>query len=129
MNLVRFIINEYLFIYFIALETEGLFRRSANISIIKQLQKTCNLGEKISFQGDPHCAAVLLKTFLKDLEEPLLTFDLYEEILQFLSKLIENYNLQILINMMSIYVPSDNSVFSYFYEHAIMHEYHKNMSL
>ncbi|XP_049884728.1 rho GTPase-activating protein 1-like [Pectinophora gossypiella] len=66
-----------------ALETEGIFRRSANISVIKELQRACNRGEPISFRNDPHNAAVLLKTFLRDLEEPLMTFDLYEEILKF----------------------------------------------
>ncbi|XP_026333011.1 rho GTPase-activating protein 1 isoform X3 [Hyposmocoma kahamanoa] len=66
-----------------ALETEGIFRRSANKSVIMELQRACNRGEPISFRDDPHIAAVLLKTFLKDLEEPLMTFDLYEEILQF----------------------------------------------
>ncbi|KAL0851825.1 hypothetical protein ABMA28_000129 [Loxostege sticticalis] len=66
-----------------ALETEGIFRRSANISVIKELQRSCNRGEPISFRNDPHNAAVLLKTFLRDLEEPLMTFDLYDEILQF----------------------------------------------
>ncbi|XP_045784472.1 rho GTPase-activating protein 8-like [Maniola jurtina] len=66
-----------------ALETEGLFRRSAKISVIKELQRACNRGEPISFRDDPHNAAVLLKTFLRDLEEPLLTSDIYEDILQF----------------------------------------------
>lgn len=70
----------------LALETEGIFRRSANILVIKELQRACNRGEPISFRNDPHNAAVLLKTFLRDLEEPLLTFDLHEEILKFQSK-------------------------------------------
>ncbi|XP_041987241.1 rho GTPase-activating protein 1-like [Aricia agestis] len=68
-----------------ALGTEGIFRRSANISVIKELQRACNRGEPISFRNDPHIAAVLLKTFLRDLEEPLMTFDLYEEIVKFQS--------------------------------------------
>lgn len=66
-----------------ALETEGIFRRSANMSAIKELQRSCNRGEPLRFRNDPHHAAVLLKTFLRDLEEPLMTFDLYEEILKF----------------------------------------------
>ncbi|CAB3248473.1 unnamed protein product [Arctia plantaginis] len=66
-----------------ALETEGLFRRSANISVTKELQRSCNRGEPVRFRNDPHNAAVLLKTFLRDLEEPLMTFDLYDEILKF----------------------------------------------
>ncbi|XP_059055267.1 rho GTPase-activating protein 1-like [Achroia grisella] len=65
------------------LETEGIFRRSANILVIKELQRACNKGEKISFRNDPHNAAVLLKTFFRDLEEPLMTFELYNEILKF----------------------------------------------
>ncbi|XP_026474936.1 rho GTPase-activating protein 1-like [Ctenocephalides felis] len=67
-----------------ALETEGLFRRSANVTTIRELQDQVNKGETISFGGDPHVAAVMLKTFLRELEEPLLTFDLYDEIIQFL---------------------------------------------
>ncbi|XP_021186766.1 rho GTPase-activating protein 1 [Helicoverpa armigera] len=66
-----------------ALETEGIFRRSANMSVIKELQRACNRGEPLRFRNDPHNAAVLLKTFFRDLEEPLLTFDLYDEIMDF----------------------------------------------
>lgn len=36
---------------------------------------------------DTHVVAGLLKTFLRDLSEPLLTYDLYEEIIQFLGKI------------------------------------------
>ena len=32
--------------------------------------------------GDPHLAAVLIKLFLRELPEPLLTFDLYDPILE-----------------------------------------------
>lgn len=46
-----------------------------------------NQGENIDFHGDVHIAAVLLKTFLRELEEPLMTFDLYDEITQFQCKL------------------------------------------
>lgn len=35
-----------------------------------------------------HLAAVLLKTFLRELEEPLMTFDLFDEITQFQSKIL-----------------------------------------
>lgn len=77
-----------------ALETEGIFRRSANMAVIKELQRACNRGEPLRFRNDPHNAAVLLKTFLRDLEEPLLTFELYDEIMEFQSKLwFVNYNI------------------------------------
>ena len=64
------------------LETEGIFRKSGNASQIKELMAKINNGERIVFsQGDVHIAAVILKTFLKELEEPLLTFKLYENII------------------------------------------------
>ncbi|XP_011495256.1 PREDICTED: rho GTPase-activating protein 1 isoform X2 [Ceratosolen solmsi marchali] len=66
-----------------AIETEGIFRRSANVTVIKELQSKCNQGLSVDFQGDAHIAAVLLKTFLRELEEPLMTYDLYDEITQF----------------------------------------------
>lgn len=72
--------------YVSALETEGLFRRSANVTLVKELQAKVNQGLSIDFSGDVHIAAVLLKTFLRELEEPIMTFDLYEEITQFQSK-------------------------------------------
>lgn len=35
---------------------------------------------------DTHVVAGLLKTFLRDLNEPLLTYELYDEIIQFLGE-------------------------------------------
>lgn len=51
---------------------------------IKQLKDVANRGEKPVFE-DPHEAAVLLKTFLRELREPLLTHDLYDEVMEFQS--------------------------------------------
>ncbi|KAJ3664410.1 hypothetical protein Zmor_008584 [Zophobas morio] len=65
-----------------ALETEGIFRRSANTLKIKQLKEVANQGELLTF-ASAHEAAVLLKTFLRELKEPLLTHELYDEIMQF----------------------------------------------
>ncbi|XP_040564166.1 rho GTPase-activating protein 1 isoform X2 [Lepeophtheirus salmonis] len=65
------------------LETEGIFRRSANAELVRELQSKINSGEEIVFEeGDVHIAAVILKTFLRELEEPLLTYDLFEQIIQ-----------------------------------------------
>ncbi|KAJ8915778.1 hypothetical protein NQ315_004590 [Exocentrus adspersus] len=65
-----------------ALETEGIFRRSANAVRIRTLKEVANLGHKPVFE-DAHEAAVLLKKFLRELKEPLLTYELYDEIVQF----------------------------------------------
>ncbi|CAG9761830.1 unnamed protein product [Ceutorhynchus assimilis] len=67
-----------------ALETEGIFRRSANALKVRALKDVANSGQALVFE-DPHEAAVLLKKFLRDLREPLLTFELYDEIMQFQS--------------------------------------------
>ncbi|XP_061176305.1 rho GTPase-activating protein 8-like isoform X3 [Saccostrea echinata] len=67
-----------------ALDVEGIFRRSANAANLKAVQKKFNHGEKVDFsvEGDEHIPAVALKIFLRDLQEPLLTFDLYQPILR-----------------------------------------------
>ncbi|XP_021340413.1 rho GTPase-activating protein 1-like isoform X2 [Mizuhopecten yessoensis] len=67
-----------------ALDVEGIFRRSANARTLKEVQKKFNQGLTVDFctEGDVHIAAVILKTFLRELQEPLLTFDLYQPIVR-----------------------------------------------
>lgn len=54
-----------------AMQTEGLFRRSANMKTVKDVQELLNSGEEVNFDdyGDAsvHVAAVILKTFLREL--------------------------------------------------------------
>ncbi|XP_056609862.1 rho GTPase-activating protein 1 [Triplophysa dalaica] len=67
-----------------SLQTEGIFRRSANVSLVKDIKQKYNSGEEVIFsQEDVHLAAVILKTFLRELPEPLLTFQLYNDIINF----------------------------------------------
>ena len=79
-----------LFRVVLALETEGLFRRSAQVSVVREVQSRINRGEIVDFHrefpGDYHLAAVALKTFLRELKEPLMTFELFDEIVQFQRK-------------------------------------------
>ncbi|XP_074859680.1 rho GTPase-activating protein 8 isoform X3 [Carettochelys insculpta] len=65
------------------LRVEGLFRRSASIQTIKDIQKLYNQGKPVNFDdyGDIHIPAVILKTFLRELPQPLLTFESYDQIL------------------------------------------------
>lgn len=69
------------------LEMEGIFRRSANVTLVKEVQQRYNSGEVVNFYDmeDVHLAAVILKTFLRELPEPLLTFQLYNDIVNFTS--------------------------------------------
>lgn len=69
------------------LRTEGIFRRSARVQTIKDIQKLYNLGKPVNFDlyEDVHVAAVVLKTFLRELPEPLLTFRTYGRIQELLA--------------------------------------------
>lgn len=68
----------------IVIDTEGIFRRSGNISRISDLKAKINRGINIDVSREStHDVAGLLKTFLRELSEPLLTYELYEEIIKF----------------------------------------------
>ncbi|XP_036376001.1 rho GTPase-activating protein 8-like isoform X1 [Megalops cyprinoides] len=64
------------------LRTEGIFRRSARVQLIRDIQKLYNLGKPVDYEEyeDIHVPAVILKTFLRELPQPLLTFPLYERV-------------------------------------------------
>ena len=50
------------------------------------MQRKINAGETIVFadgDADVHIAAVILKTFLRELQEPILTFDLFQHVVAF----------------------------------------------
>ncbi|NWX34578.1 RHG01 protein, partial [Notiomystis cincta] len=70
-----------------ALNTEGIFRRSANTQVVREVQQKYNMGVPVDFQEyeDIHLPAVILKTFLRELPEPLLTFGLYSHVVNFQS--------------------------------------------
>ena len=61
-------------------EEEGLFRRSARVKTVKEVQSLYDDGLSVDFQsyGNPHLAAGILKKFLRELQEPLMTFALFE---------------------------------------------------
>lgn len=69
------------------LHAEGLFRRSASVHTIREIQRLYNQGKPVNFDdyGDIHLPAVILKTFLRELPQPLLTFKAYEQILEITS--------------------------------------------
>lgn len=60
---------------------EGLFRLAAAASVVKRL-KTCLDHETVDhseFSMDPHAVAGALKCYLRELPEPLMTFELYND--------------------------------------------------
>ncbi|XP_011781073.1 PREDICTED: SH3 domain-binding protein 1 [Colobus angolensis palliatus] len=63
------------------MKEEGLFRLAAGASVLKRLKQTMasdphSLEE---FCSDPHAVAGALKSYLRELPEPLMTFDLYDD--------------------------------------------------
>ncbi|KAH7915467.1 hypothetical protein BJ138DRAFT_1054822 [Hygrophoropsis aurantiaca] len=64
------------------LEEDGLFRRSPNSVLLKQVQQAYDRGQVVSLStfNDPHLAAVLLKKYLRDLPDPLFPENLYPAI-------------------------------------------------
>ncbi|XP_061912183.1 SH3 domain-binding protein 1 [Entelurus aequoreus] len=60
---------------------EGLFRLAAAASVVKRL-KTCmdhGVVDHSEFKMDPHAVAGALKCYLRELPEPLMTFELYDD--------------------------------------------------
>ena len=52
--------------------------------MVKEIQTKIDEGENIEFErSDVHIAAVVLKTFLRELAEPLLTYELFDSIIHF----------------------------------------------
>jgi Rho GTPase-activating protein 1 len=62
-----------------ALQTEGLFRLSASESRLRLLKQQFSDAQPPELGGeDPHTVAGVLKWFLRQLPEPLLSYELYE---------------------------------------------------
>ncbi|XP_056608567.1 rho GTPase-activating protein 17b isoform X2 [Triplophysa dalaica] len=63
---------------------EGLFRIAAGASKLKKLKAAldCSTSQLEEFYSDPHAVAGALKSYLRELPEPMMTFQLYEEWIQ-----------------------------------------------
>ena len=72
----------------VGMMVEGIFRRAPNNATVRKVKRMFNSGEKVEFgnHGDCHLPAVLIKLFLRELPEPLLTFNAYTLILDIRGK-------------------------------------------
>ncbi|XP_051995029.1 rho GTPase-activating protein 17-like isoform X3 [Xyrauchen texanus] len=63
---------------------EGLFRIAAGSSKLKKLKAAldCSTSQLEEFYSDPHAVAGALKSYLRELPEPLMSYQLYEEWIQ-----------------------------------------------
>uniref|UniRef100_A0A672KGL2 Rho GTPase-activating protein 17 n=1 Tax=Sinocyclocheilus grahami TaxID=75366 RepID=A0A672KGL2_SINGR len=66
------------------MKEEGLFRIAAGASKLKKLKAAldCSTSQLEEFYSDPHAVAGALKSYLRELPEPLMTYHLYDEWIQ-----------------------------------------------
>ncbi|XP_048100656.1 rho GTPase-activating protein 17b isoform X2 [Alosa alosa] len=66
------------------MKEEGLFRIAAGASKLKKLKAAldCSTSQLEDFYSDPHAVAGALKSYLRELPEPLMTFHLYDDWIQ-----------------------------------------------
>ncbi|EGG16863.1 pleckstrin domain-containing protein [Cavenderia fasciculata] len=64
-----------------AMDVVGIFRLSGSVLTIEQWKKQYDRGERPNLfeETDPHAISGLLKLYLRELPEPLLTFDRYDK--------------------------------------------------
>ncbi|XP_034050654.1 rho GTPase-activating protein 44-like isoform X4 [Thalassophryne amazonica] len=66
------------------MQEEGLFRIAPSASKLKKLKASldCGVLDVQEYSADPHAIAGALKSYLRELPEPLMTFELYNEWIQ-----------------------------------------------
>ncbi|XP_067902049.1 rho GTPase-activating protein 1 [Heterodontus francisci] len=96
------------------LNKEGIFRRSANMYLVKEVLDKYNNGVAVDFEmyKDVHLAAVMLKTFLRELPEPLLTYNLYNQVISF-GKVAGSKQIETIAEMIGS-LPEDNYTVLYY---------------
>ncbi|KAJ6658998.1 hypothetical protein lerEdw1_019635 [Lerista edwardsae] len=81
------------------MQEEGLFRLAAGASVLRKLKYCLASGSSTleQFYADPHAVAGALKCYLRELPQPLMTFELYDDwlkaaryLIRFLAKLAEH---------------------------------------
>jgi RhoGAP domain len=93
------------------LYSEGLYRKSGVSSKIKELQKKMNeLGEVDYESYNVHVLTNVLKTFLRDLPEPLLTFDRYDDFLRAADLSDESDRVQTLLSLIKKLPPAHHAL-------------------
>ncbi|XP_072337217.1 rho GTPase-activating protein 17a isoform X6 [Scyliorhinus torazame] len=97
------------------MKEEGLFRIAAGASKLKKLKAAldCSTAQLEEFYSDQHAVAGALKSYLRELPEPLMTFQLYDEWVQAASVPESDKKLQALWVTCSKMPKSNSSNFRY----------------
>ncbi|XP_051770848.1 rho GTPase-activating protein 44 isoform X1 [Ctenopharyngodon idella] len=97
------------------LQEEGLFRVAPSASKLKKLKASldCGVLDFQEYSADPHAIAGALKSYLRELPEPLLTFDLYEEWIQASNIADQDKRLQALLSTCERLPTANSNNFKY----------------
>uniref|UniRef100_A0A9J7ZSY5 Rho GTPase-activating protein 44 n=1 Tax=Cyprinus carpio carpio TaxID=630221 RepID=A0A9J7ZSY5_CYPCA len=97
------------------LQEEGLFRVAPSASKLKKLKASldCGVLDFQEYSADPHAIAGALKSYLRELPEPLLTFDLYEDWIQASNIADQDKRLQALLSTCEKLPTANSNNFKY----------------
>ncbi|XP_061086547.1 rho GTPase-activating protein 44-like [Conger conger] len=96
------------------LQEEGLFRVAPSASKLKKLKASldCGVLDVQEYSADPHAIAGALKSYLRELPEPLMTFELYEEWIQASNIQDQDKRLQALLSACEKLPPANGNNFN-----------------
>ncbi|XP_038591969.1 rho GTPase-activating protein 44-like isoform X3 [Micropterus salmoides] len=97
------------------MQEEGLFRVAPSASKLKKLKASldCGVLDVQEYSADPHAIAGALKSYLRELPEPLMTYELYNDWIQASNIQDQDKRLQALLNACEKLPPANNSNFKY----------------
>lgn len=97
------------------MQEEGLFRIAPSASKLKKLKASldCGVLDVQEFSTDPHAIAGALKSYLRELPEPLMTFELYNDWIQASNIQDQEKRLQALLGACEKLPSANNNNFKY----------------
>ncbi|XP_035468877.1 rho GTPase-activating protein 44-like isoform X13 [Scophthalmus maximus] len=97
------------------MQEEGLFRIAPSASKLKKLKASldCGVLDVQEYSADPHAIAGALKSYLRELPEPLMSFELYNDWIQASNIQDQDKRLQALLSACEKLPPANNNNFKY----------------
>nr|XP_020460314.1 rho GTPase-activating protein 44-like isoform X4 [Monopterus albus] len=97
------------------MQEEGLFRIAPSASKLKKLKASldCGVLDVQEYSADPHAIAGALKSYLRELPEPLMTFELYNDWIQASNIQDQDKRLQALLKACEKLPHANNNNFKY----------------
>ncbi|XP_034564084.1 rho GTPase-activating protein 44-like [Notolabrus celidotus] len=97
------------------MQEEGLFRVAPSASKLKKLKASldCGVLDVQEYSADPHAIAGALKSYLRELPEPLMSYELYNDWIQASNIQDQDKRLQALLSACEKLPPANNNNFKY----------------